>query len=172
MDAVDDGLEPGVFVDHVLGSRDLAAIMQPGGHFQLFQLFVAQAHAAVDRPAIGVDRVGQGHGDERYAATVFAGMRRLVIDGRGNQAGQGVDQLEGQDPVVQQVEAATVGAGELLGLQQDRFEQPWQVALRRKGRADGVEPFDPLQQGVFVGPWRIPLRSVRPGHSAASSFPP
>jgi len=93
VDAVVERLQLGGLVDDVLGAGDLSAIVQPGAQAELVALGIGHAHLG-KRPLIGIAHaLHQRLGQLRHALAVPARVGALGVDGVGQQADHGVQQL-------------------------------------------------------------------------------
>jgi len=93
MNAVVERFQLGGLVDDVLGAGDLAAVMQPSPQAELVALGIG--HGDLGKRAVFgcTHAVHERFGKLGHPLAVAAGVRALGVDGVGQQADDGVQQL-------------------------------------------------------------------------------
>ena len=93
MNAVVERFQLGGLVDDVLGAGDLAAVVQPGSQAELVALGIG--HGDLGKRAVFgcTHAVHERFGQLGHPLAVAAGVRALGVDGIGQQADDGVQQL-------------------------------------------------------------------------------
>jgi len=85
MDAIENGLELRRLVHDVFRRRDLAAVVQPARYLQLVAVVLRHPEVG-ERPMLRRGRgVGEHEGQLGHAPAMSAGVRRLVVDGCGDE---------------------------------------------------------------------------------------
>ena len=94
VDTVVKGFQFGGLVNHVFRCGHLAAVVQPGGHFE-FPALVLGGHLEIgERTTVSLVGGGGEHfGHHRHARAVPAGVMGFGVNGTGDQFGEVVEQL-------------------------------------------------------------------------------